>query len=428
MASSVPLLPPERFDFAHPDTWPRWITRFERYRVAAGLSDKDEPVQVCTLMYAMGEEAEDILASFGLNEEDRKKYDVVRERFAKHFVKQRNPIYERARFNQRAQQQGETVDAFVMALHTLSEHCEYGELRSQMIRDRLVVGLLDANLSEKLQLEADLKLESAVARARNNEAVKSQQPTIRGSATTPSVPPTAVDALHSRSKNKQPHRSTRSTGNTWSAGRQQARTLPTRKCGWCGREQHPRERCSARNAKCKKCTKLGHYAAVCRSTSSSSTAAVSVVKAEEVFLGSVQSGSVWTKQILVNDKLIEMKVDTGADVTAIPETTYRRILRSTPRLSKPERILRGPDGKELSLLGQFRAEMSTTTATNHQSQQTIYVVRGLRLPLLGRPALQDLQVFSRVDTVLTNRLTGSEINHTFPSLFTGLGKFTGPPH
>ena len=75
------------------------------------------------------------------------------------FVKQCNPIYERAHFNQRSQQEGETVDAFVSALHTLAEHCEYGELRRQMIRDRLVVGLLDSNPSERLQLEADLKLE-----------------------------------------------------------------------------------------------------------------------------------------------------------------------------------------------------------------------------------------------------------------------------
>ena len=156
MANPVSLLPPERFDFDHPDTWPRWIKRFERYRVASGLSAKDEQVQISTLIYAMGEEAEDILASFGLNERDSGSFSAVQERFSRHFVKQRNPIYERARFNQRSQQQGETVDAFVTALHALSEHCEYGELRSQMIRDRLVVGLLDASLSERLQLEADL--------------------------------------------------------------------------------------------------------------------------------------------------------------------------------------------------------------------------------------------------------------------------------
>ena len=214
MANAIPLLPPKKFDFSHPDIWPRWIKRFKRYRVASGLSAKDEQVQISTLIYAMGEEAEDILASFGLNVEDGGKFSVVDERFSRHFIKQGNPIYERALFNQRSQQQGETVDTFVTALHTLAEHCEYGKLRSQMIRDRLVVGLLDANLSEKLQLETGLKLEDAVARAPNKGAVKSQQPTVRSSATSSTHIPIVVEALHSRSKNKQPHRNTKNVGNT----------------------------------------------------------------------------------------------------------------------------------------------------------------------------------------------------------------------
>ena len=52
-----------------------------------------------------------------------------------------------------------------------------------MIRDHPVIGLLDANLVERLQLEADLKLVEAIPLARNSETVKSQQPTLSGSVT-----------------------------------------------------------------------------------------------------------------------------------------------------------------------------------------------------------------------------------------------------
>ena len=135
MVSQVPLQLPENFNFAHPDTWMRWIKRFERYRVASGLLDRDESVQVSTLIYAMGEEAEDILASFEPSKANRAKYDVVKRSFEDHFVKRHNPIFERTRFNQRMQQQGETVDSFVTSLHSLAEHCDYGPLREQMIRD-----------------------------------------------------------------------------------------------------------------------------------------------------------------------------------------------------------------------------------------------------------------------------------------------------
>ena len=97
--------------------------------------------------------------------------------------------------------------------------------------------------------------------------------------------------------------------------------------------------------KCRWCAKTGNYAAVCRSKLSGTSAAVSAVKADEAFLRALTFGSAWTKRIFINGKLVEMKVDTGAEVTAIPEATYRRMLQSTLMLSKANRILRGPVGK-----------------------------------------------------------------------------------
>ena len=86
--------PPETFDFSQPDSWPRWIRRFERFCQASGLSSKGEESQVNTLIYTMGDKADDILSSFGLSEENQKKYSVVREKFENHFVKRRNVIFE----------------------------------------------------------------------------------------------------------------------------------------------------------------------------------------------------------------------------------------------------------------------------------------------------------------------------------------------
>ena len=88
-------------------------------------------------------------------------------------------IYERAVFNQRRQGPDESVEAFVTALHCLAEHCEYQALRDEMIRDRIVVGLKDSKLSEKLQMDPDLTLKKAVLLSRQSELVKKQQETIR---------------------------------------------------------------------------------------------------------------------------------------------------------------------------------------------------------------------------------------------------------
>ena len=51
------------------------------------------------------------------------------------------------------------MDEFVTALYAHVEHCEYGGLKEQMIRVRLVVGLRDSKLSERLQLKFGLRSE-----------------------------------------------------------------------------------------------------------------------------------------------------------------------------------------------------------------------------------------------------------------------------
>ena len=143
------ISPPERFTFQHPDNWPKWIRRFERFRQASGLNGKEEQSQVNRLIYTMGDEADDILSSFGLTEEQKREYATVKDRFEKYFVKKRNPIFERAKFNSRVQREGESVDSFITSLHSLSEHCDYGAPMDEMIRDRIVVGILNSSLSEK---------------------------------------------------------------------------------------------------------------------------------------------------------------------------------------------------------------------------------------------------------------------------------------
>ena len=49
-----------------------------------------------------------------------------------------------------------------MALYSLAEHCGYGNLHDEMIRDRIVVGIRNSSLSEKLQLDAWLTLDRAI--------------------------------------------------------------------------------------------------------------------------------------------------------------------------------------------------------------------------------------------------------------------------
>ena len=75
---------PEMFDFKKPDEWQKWIRRFDRYRMACDLHKK---VQVNTLLYAMGDAADDAMTTFMFGDEgDRLKYDKVKKTFDQYFL------------------------------------------------------------------------------------------------------------------------------------------------------------------------------------------------------------------------------------------------------------------------------------------------------------------------------------------------------
>ena len=64
---------PEAFDFSQPDSWLKWIRRFEQFRQASGLQDKAGESQVNTLIYMMEDKADVLLSLFGLSDEESKR-------------------------------------------------------------------------------------------------------------------------------------------------------------------------------------------------------------------------------------------------------------------------------------------------------------------------------------------------------------------
>ena len=103
----------------------------------------------------MGDQAEDILLSFCLSEDEAKKYSTVVEKFQQYFVKRKNIIYERSKFNQ---QLHKIVDSFVTDLYRLARMCNSGDLTNEMIRDRIVAGIQDGAVAERLCMDPELTL------------------------------------------------------------------------------------------------------------------------------------------------------------------------------------------------------------------------------------------------------------------------------
>ena len=379
MAASFQVSAPKPFSFTRPNDWPKWSRRFERFRVASGLTEKDDKTQFNTLIYTMGDMADEILSSFGFSEESGK-YDTVKGRFEGYFVKRRNVIYEWAKFNMRRQQEGEPVDEFITSLYSLIEHCHYGVLRDEMIRDRIVVGIRNTALSEKMQLQSDLDLQKAIKQAREAEASKLQQPLLRGGGEKKHDTPVAAvnkGKTWNRPKLQKNKQNTGATSHGNSIG-----------CTRCG--SHPAHDSPARDAICRKCGKRGHYQSVCRS------AVVSEVESQDrdlpfdstvSFLGAIESSlssNPWAVRI---GTPTDLHIDTGAEVTVITEQVWKKV--GKPALSAPGRTLRGPDNYELPTAGKFSASFQRGSSMVNEE---VYVVKGLHQSLLGRPAIEKLGV------------------------------------
>ena len=64
------------------------------------------------------------------------------------------------------QKNDETIDHFVNDLWTLLQACNFGPLANSLIRDRLICGILDKHLRERMLHNEELTLDKAVTMGR----------------------------------------------------------------------------------------------------------------------------------------------------------------------------------------------------------------------------------------------------------------------
>ena len=114
------------------------------------LASKDEARKVGTLLYCLREEADDVLSLTNISTEERTKYSEVMAKLDEYFRVRKNVIFERARFNRRNQLLEKTAEEYITILFHLVDSCNYGNLRDKMLWDRLLVGIRDEGLSQRL--------------------------------------------------------------------------------------------------------------------------------------------------------------------------------------------------------------------------------------------------------------------------------------
>ena len=228
---------------------------------------------------------------------------------------------------------GESVEQYITELYALVETCEYGNLTDDMLRDRIVVGIRNAALSKRLQLDADLTLEKAKRLVRQEEAVQDQQRQLKGDGSLPEA--SLVDGVVGKQRNSRRSQGI-AAGRTTPRGFKQTRsTAQDRKsnqqvCSRCGHNRHVgKEKCPAAGVTCHRCNKRGHYSSQCfsRTQTTESQATAHELSLDTAFLDvmTTQQETTWNIKVTLNSTPTEFKLDTGAAVTAISEEVFKTL-------------------------------------------------------------------------------------------------------
>ena len=225
-----------------------WKKAWTRYEVATGVNKQEQLVRVSTLLSVIGEDAKIAFDAFEWGEtEDDSTIEDVLAKFDEYCEPRTQVIYERYRFNNRNQEPGESIASYLTELRTMAK--KTANMNDEILRDRIVLGIRDDKMRERLLRLNDLTLQKAVDLIKAAEQTEQQVKLMSGNPGGTAN----VNALKQGSgKNNNSFKKTH-----------QKREVSRDLCGRCG-TKHAKKNCQAFAQKCRRCGNLNHYQSLCR--------------------------------------------------------------------------------------------------------------------------------------------------------------------
>ena len=141
-------------------TWKKWKEEVQLY-VDISMDKKPETQKVKLLLYLLGRKGREIHSTmnFQTTDEHANKVNIeeknitvkmILAEFDKHCDPKKNDTVERYKFYSRNQQSGDTFDKFLADIKILADTCNFRTLKKSMIRYRIICGVKDSGLRERL--------------------------------------------------------------------------------------------------------------------------------------------------------------------------------------------------------------------------------------------------------------------------------------
>ena len=321
-------------------------------------------------------------------------------RYDAYVAPQCNEIRATVNFNRRKQGEQERFDDFVTTLKLLVKDCGY-ENEDRMLRDAIVLRSLHSRVQEKCLEEGNtLTLERALEIGRNHELSLTNMKTI--------TEEDATVKFVRRSDSRKPHKKTYRKHPT--SSQEPKTTKESKLCPRCGyNNDHSKFNCPAKNEKCTKCKRKGHFAKVCRrykthtvqedrgeteleSGSASESECCQLVKT----VNTVKSKTAddWWEIVMLNGHPTKAQIDTGSSQSLMSYDLYKEI-KSGP-LHKSDKKFQSYTKHNIKVYGY--AYLSTAYKQN-KTEVKFYIVETKQEPLLSGEASKKLGLIERVHTV-----------------------------
>lgn len=222
--------------------WKKYKRSVEYYNAAKAITSAERKKAI--LLHFGGPDLQDLFETLTVADPSGHEtvYTKTIEAFDNHFLREKNIPFERNVFKEMKQEEDETIDQFVTRLRRQTENCEFeaSDIDNQ-IRDQILHKCKSQKLHEKLlDKGAKLTLKYAIEKGRSEELVTKQLESRRSVAKEKSD----VNLVSETNKSK---------------------VMNEQTCYRCGQVGHfARDvKCPARNSMCRRCSRKGHWDAVC---------------------------------------------------------------------------------------------------------------------------------------------------------------------